>query len=117
MQYYTMMNPNEKLITLKNRAAKLYERQQDMMREIKEYEVLYGEDKLAENIDLGYLSDECTSQLSGYSSNRSNQEFNSLRFLNDVGRGTYAHLEEGKSSTADDTEAEKSVQKAQVSGS
>ena len=103
LTYYSLMDQDEKLMTLQNRAKMLHEKHKEMMREIKICEALYPAKNWVEKADLGYLSDEVNSQMSGYSS--AGSDLNNLQFLAELRSGTNANFEEGKSSTADDTEA------------
>ena len=41
LTYYSMMDPDEKLLTLRNRAKKLHDKHHEMMAEIKRCEALY----------------------------------------------------------------------------
>ena len=52
MTYYNRMDADEKLMTLRNRARLLQERQGEMMRQIKECEMLYPEEAWRDRIGL-----------------------------------------------------------------
>ena len=71
MTYYTVMNPDEKLMTLRNRAQKLHEKHLEMMQEMKLCETLYPAAGWHNNIKMDYNSDDNVSNLSGYSSSHS----------------------------------------------
>ena len=76
LTYYDVMNPDEKILTLNNRMIKLKEKQQLMMEDIKENEVLYPnagvfQDKIVKKVKEMYPSDDNMSNLSGYSSSAS----------------------------------------------
>ena len=73
LTYYDVMNPDEKIVTLRNRALKLQERQMLMMQDIKDCEALYPirggwQDKVYDQMREMYPSDDNMSNMSGYSS-------------------------------------------------
>ena len=78
------MNVDEKLVTLKNRMLLLANKQQDIMEEIKQCEVLYCGQDWHENVDLAYLSDG-NSNMSGYSS--AGEFTNNLQFMGELRTG------------------------------
>lgn len=92
------MSADEKLMTLRNRAQKLHEKHQEMMQEIKLCEALYPVAGWHQNIKMDYASDDNLSNVSGQSSSQN------LRLMGQLRSETIANLEEGKSSTADDTD-------------
>ena len=70
------------------------------MTEMKMCEALYPKAGWSKTVKADYASDSCPEDdLDGYSSSHS------IHMVNDLRAGTIGHLEEGKSSTADDTEA------------
>ena len=78
-----------------------------MMSEIKMCEALYPTAGWHKNVKIDYSSD---SGASNYSSSHS------LHFMGELRSGTVGHLEEGKSSTADDTEASQTHQNSVMNG-
>ena len=87
------------------------------MQTVKDCEALYPIGMgWQDNVHLALPSDdENMSNLSGRSGYSSAGEFNSLRYMSDL-RNTLGQMEEGKSSTADDTEATSQAQTSVMQG-
>ena len=88
------------------------------MKTVKDCEALYPIGMgWQDNVRLASPSDdENMSNLSARSGYSSQGEFNSLRYMSDLRSNTLRQMEEGKSSTADDTEATSQAQTSVMQG-